>query len=251
MDDMNKESKFTLENAVKELFGEKFPVEKAISLIEERIEKHRYLSAGIIKQLNSIILAYQNQTYEKEKRASVYIEPESKYQIKTPESIIEKMWRSKRGHIKGADEKLKYTLDNFLEAMEDIIRFRILCNYLCDVDRITGILPGQMTRLNYEIIGEPKDFINKAPEERKKGHRAVHFIFKATFNMQVYLFEVQIMTLLQNAWDRKDHSIVYEHKRIGKEIPLKTRMRSYAMSEMLYVADDYFNELLLKNNEGG
>jgi ppGpp synthetase/RelA/SpoT-type nucleotidyltranferase len=147
---MNKGSKFTLEKAVKELFGEKFPVEGAIGFIKEKIENHRYLSAGIIKQLNSIILEYQNRTYEKEKRTSVYLEPESKYQIKTPESIIEKMWRSKRGHRKGVEEKLKYTADNFLETMEDIIRFRILCNYLCDADRITGILPGQMTRLKYE-----------------------------------------------------------------------------------------------------
>jgi ppGpp synthetase/RelA/SpoT-type nucleotidyltranferase len=88
-----------------------------------------------------------------------------------------------------------------------------------------------------------------APGKRKKGHRAVHFVFKAVFNQQEFLlFEVQLMTLLQNAWNRKIHSIVYEPHRIGKEVPLKTLMRSCAMSDMLYVADDYFNELLLKKS---
>jgi len=103
--------------------------------------------------------------------------------------------------------------------------------------------------MGHEVIDGPKDFINQEPEKRKKGHRAIHFIFQVKFNDRIFLFEVQVMTLLQNAWDRKDHPIVYESERIGKEVSLKTKMRSYAMSEMLFVADDYFNELLLKSSE--
>lgn len=240
------ELKFNFEKAAEELFPKLHPVEKVKTFIEEKIQYHKSLLGTIINQLELIILEYQREIYKTENRASVYLELEEKYQVKTVESIIEKLWRAK--NAKG--ESGKYTVDDFHETMEDIIRFRILCNYLCDADDMAKILPGKMEEMGYKMVGEPKNFINKEPAERKKGHRAIHLIFQAEFNRRIYRFEVQVMTLLQNAWDRKDHSIVYEYQRIGKEVPLKLKMRSYAMSEMLYVADDYFNELLLGNKNG-
>lgn len=234
------ELKFSIETAKEKLFPQMPSIDEVRSFIEEKIFGHKLVISTIQNALKFSFEKYQKEIYETEKRASVYLDPEEKYQIKTVESIIEKLWRDKTGNGN------RYTVDNFHETMEDIIRFRILCNYLCDTEAMKQILPGKMRDWGYESVGEPKDFINKEPEERKKGHRAIHFIFRLEYNNQAYLFEVQVMTLLQNAWDRKDHSIVYESERIGEEVPLKTKMRSYAMSEMLFVADDYFNEILLK-----
>lgn len=235
---------FNLEDAVKTIFKGKYSVEEAKKFIKDKIDGHSILSPSIVGKLMTITREYESKVYKEQKRASVYLDPDSKYQLKTPESIIEKIWRSLNDH-KGDKTHIEYTLDNFHETMEDILRFRILCNYLHDVELLKNILPKQMGA-DFQVCKETKDFIKLDPEMRKKGHRAVHFIFQAIHNQTKYLFEVQLMTLLQNAWDRKDHSIVYEIQRSGNEIPLEVKMRSYAMSEMLYVADDYFNELLLK-----
>jgi ppGpp synthetase/RelA/SpoT-type nucleotidyltranferase len=236
---MKTEKKFDIEEAVKTLFPGTPTVEGAIAFIKERTRKHDDMQTTILKQLKKAILEYRNKIKEGEKRISVAVDEETAYNLKTPESVIKKIWRNNS----------KYTKDNFHETMKDIIRFRILCNYLRDVEEMAKILPGKMLSYNYQKIDGPKDFIKMDPGKRKKGHRAVHFVFKAVFNQQEFLlFEVQLMTLLQNAWNRKIHSIVYEPHRIGKEVPLKTLMRSCAMSDMLYVADDYFNELLLKKS---
>lgn len=236
---------FDLEEAVNTLFGRECTVEQARAFITDKIDGHSILSPSIAGILKTKTLEYEREVYRGEKRASVYLDPDSKYQLKTPESIIEKIWRSHNDPQKIGIKEPEYTLDNFHETMEDILRFRILCNYLHDVEQMKNILPKEMEP-HLQVYKEPKDFIKLDPEMRKKGHRAVHFIFQAHHNQRKYLFEVQLMTLLQNAWDRKDHSIVYESKRTGNVVPLEVKMRSYAMSEMLYVADDYFNELLLK-----
>jgi ppGpp synthetase/RelA/SpoT-type nucleotidyltranferase len=61
-----------------------------------------------------------------------------------------------------------------------------------------------------------------------------------------FLFEIQIMTQLQHAWDKKDHHLIYEHVRAGRgdRIPVHLKNRVTAMSELLYVADTIFDELL-------
>lgn len=246
---MKTEYKFDIEEAVKTLFPGTPSVEGAIAFIKEMTQKHDDVRMIIFKQLNEAISDYKRKTYQEEKRISVTLDGETEYQLKTPESIIEKIWRNKKEHENGLIDQLKYTPKNFHETMKDIIRFRILCNYLRDVDEMIKILPGKMGSFKHKKIDGPKDFIKMDPEKRKKEHRAVHFVFNAALNQQDFLFEVQLMTLLQNAWDRKIHSIVYEPHRTGIPIPLKTLMRACAMSEMLYVADDYFNELLLKKKK--
>lgn len=233
--------KFNIADAVKELFGEDWKVEQARKFIEGQIQGHQDLSSTIKSQLSSIVNTYQNEFKKPNYRMAATLQEEGKYQIKSVDSIIEKMWRDRK----------KYTKDNFLEEMEDIIRFRILCNYLVDINTMQKKLPEEMTSPSggYILHSGPKDFINKPPEERKKGHRAVHFVFKTIRNKKVYLFEVQLMTLLQDAWDKKDHHLVYEYERKNEEVPLDLRMRSYAMSEMLYLADEFFSSLL-KQQQG-
>ena len=89
-----------------------------------------------------------------------------------------------------------------------------------------------------------KNFVNKDPSKRKKGHRAIHLVFSFEFNNEVYPFEVQLMTLLQNAWDRKDHHIVYEARRKGEDVPLDIKMKSYAMSETYLLSMSFSTQFL-------
>jgi hypothetical protein len=50
--------------------------------------------------------------------------------------------------------------------------------------------------------------------------------------------------MLQEAWDKKDHFLIYEPRRRGEPIDGADSIEIYAMSELLYVADLTFDRLL-------
>lgn len=50
--------------------------------------------------------------------------------------------------------------------------------------------------------------------------------------------------MLEEAWDKKDHFLIYEPRRRGESIDLNDRIEIFAMSELLYVADLTFDRLL-------
>jgi ppGpp synthetase/RelA/SpoT-type nucleotidyltranferase len=235
---------FELGHAVEELFGKNVVLDEAKRIIEKKIKSYRHIQPYIFDELNEFIDTYEQDKFEEAKRHAAELMKTEKYQIKSPESIIEKIWRSKRAKEVGKSKIQQYTIDNFEQTMGDILRFRVLCNYLCDMFELSDRLPEFLLNRDFSIDDGPKDFINIEPGGRKKGYRAVHFVFKKAHEGTEYLFEVQIMTLLQHAWDKKDHHLVYEYRRINKEIPLDLKMRSYAMSELLFIADNFFDSLL-------
>ena len=139
--------------------------------------------------------------------------------------------------------------------MTDLIRFRIVCNYLCDVryieERIESNIQSIEDRIRCfdkgcrKLTPKKVDHIEIPFPERSAGHRAVQYVFKYSGEGGPTLFEVQVMTQLQHAWDKKDHHLIYEYVRAnqGHKIPLHLKNRMAAMSELLYVADTVFDEL--------
>ena len=95
------------------------------------------------------------------------------------------------------------------------------------------------------VIDSRKDYVETPFPDRRAGHRAIQYSIKNKIGEREVLFEVQIMTQLQHAWDKKDHHLIYEYIRIGKDrkIPVHLKNRVAAMSELLYVADAAFDSL--------
>lgn len=151
-------------------------------------------------------------------------------QIKSIKSIVEKIERSNG----------KYTPDNFSSTMTDILRDRIICNYLSDITAIVDVIRGS-AKINeqFEIINE-KDTIY---ESRTKGVRAHYLIFKKKNDAQCPMIEIQIMTMLSWAWDKKDHYLIYEPERKGIKVSDRGKIKMNAMSELLYVADEFFDSI--------
>lgn len=236
---------FDIKKAVREIFDGKTTVDQARVWIEEKIQAHKDLMPVVKGILEGIVESYMLEVQNKNHRMAAELFSDKKNMVKVADSILEKIWRSRK-------DQGTYTKENFHETMEDIMRFRILCNYLKDIEALKKILPREIMKIKgYELHNGPKDFIMKDPEDRKKGHRAVHFVFRMNHSQKNYLFEVQLMTLLQHAWDKKDHHLVYEYHRNGEEVPMELKIRSYAMSEMLYIADDFFNSILEDNQPKG
>lgn len=200
--------------------------------IREKTKAHPYALSPVMAAVNDTIKAL-NKEYSKKERRFLGKVSKGEENIKSPERIVEKI-------ISQPD---KYSITNFDKEMEDIVRLRIVCNYLSDVFEVTEKLKTDNSFNACCKILEEKDYIFK---ERNRPHRALHFILEVPMRDMPRKVELQIMTLLQEAWDKKDHNLIYEKERVGEKIDLKDKIKMHSMSDLLYVADEFFDSLRKK-----
>ncbi len=114
----------------------------------------------------------------------------------------------------------------------------------------------QSEKLNQKFNIKHESTIDQRPKLRKSGENGqVKFVLEYKNQPGLFL-EIQVMTQLQEAWDKKDHFLVYETRRRDPESDeenfsdfLDAKMN--AMSELLYVADNYFEDLRSSREELG
>jgi ppGpp synthetase/RelA/SpoT-type nucleotidyltranferase len=222
--------------------------------IEEQTRDFRAVGLTLIARIQPVLREIEDQSAAKEGlRLLARIDPSSL--AKSPASILEKMVRDWDPDGPGAPG---LTFENFQQEMKDLGRFRIVANFLGDAEVIAMALsqpygspliplsPAQTT-LKGEFALEQNRFEDSVildPASRKKGERCHKGVFYPRPAHQRHLrVEVQIQTQLQEAWDKKDHFLVYEPRRQGEDVSLEHRCEIFAMSELLYVADLTFDRL--------
>ena len=170
--------------------------------------------------------------------------------IKSTRSIRSKLGRELLEEEKNSTP-LKETLSlSQVEAkvfdFPDLGRFRILCDLSSDAALLMNKLLGDewegksglMLLGEFEVNGVVKDFVLSLPRRNPaKGHRARQFTVKSRENGKAYLIEIQVMTLLQDAWDRRNHPI-YEFAREKGELPDTLIISDVALAETLYIVDE-------------
>jgi ppGpp synthetase/RelA/SpoT-type nucleotidyltranferase len=174
--------------------------------------------------------------------------------VKSPSSILEKMIREWDPEQGGPT----LGFGNFVEELCDLGRFRIVANFLSDAERIAEALERpyttasvgrltpaqQLLRVDYSLDGNRLvDLIHLDPAARRAGVRCLKGIFRPLGLPDQLAIEVQVQTLLQEAWDKKDHFLVYEPRRRGDSVDPSHEREIFAMSELLYVADLTFDRL--------
>ncbi|MEW6618149.1 MAG: RelA/SpoT domain-containing protein [bacterium] len=221
------------EKCFQEFINTNFPSsEKWEEDIKEQIQLNKSILGAVKPAIEDIINTLNKKYREKENREFARV-IQGKEDIKSPRRIVEKIIQHPN----------KYNQDNFAEEMEDIARMRIVCNYLSDISEIANSIRDNEVIKGICRIVEETDYVFM---ERDRPHRAYHFILESTLNQTKRKVELQIMTMLQEAWDKKDHNLIYEKIRIGKEIDKKDRIKMGAMSELLYIADEFFDYLRKK-----
>jgi len=96
-----------------------------------------------------------------------------------------------------------------LLAFSDLARCRIICTLNQDVqDLLDILLEGDRFMQDYELRGKVKDYVFE-PRRRAAllGHRARQFSVQVQGDTGLFGFEVQLMTSLQHAWDRRNHPL--------------------------------------------
>ena len=167
--------------------------------------------------------------------------------LKSPTSIVDKLYRSyKERPTNDVPDSGHYDLENSVTTMTDLARFRIVCNFLSDVTKVSEKIENS-ENLNSFFDIKQKSSVNQRPKDRKSGERSIKFTMEYKKRPGLFL-EIQVMTQLQEAWDKKDHFLVYEKHRQAPDkddecFPDFLDAKMLAMSELLYVADNYFDEL--------
>lgn len=128
-----------------------------------------------------------------------------------------------------------------LPVLSDLIGIRIICAFLQDLADVEKQLQEQFTVLEVERKGADRTF-------REFGYESTHILLSVPDSVQEGLilpqgmiFEVQIRTILQDAWAEVEHELVYKSEFSPFDLPLKRKLASINAS--LSLADIIFQEI--------
>jgi len=222
--------------------------------LERECLPHRYVATALIARVAPLLVDAFSATERFVYRLDV------SHIIKSPASILEKMARSWEGPVGP-----RVGFDNLYE-LKDLGRFRIVASFLSDAKAVRQSLEApfdarrsaSLTPLERSLHDEFmlsqnrfEDLIALAPGHRDSGERC----FKGSFiprrpEHSAYRIEVQIMTSFMEAWDKKEHVLVYEPRRIGLPVDPEHERAVFGWSETLYQIDLAFDRMK-REIEGG
>ncbi|HHT9106913.1 MAG TPA: GTP pyrophosphokinase [Candidatus Wujingus californicus] len=147
------------------------------------------------------------------------------YRIKEFNSFIEKI---KRKNVK----------DPFQEIM-DVVGLRIVCLFHSDVKDIGGIVEKNLKIVEKDdkIDSEDINIFDYMSLHYKAKLKDIHSDYK---DFKDIPFEIQIRTIVQDAWASISHYLDYKNE---SKIPLHLKRDFHALSGLFYVADTHFEIL--------
>jgi len=152
--------------------------------------------------------------------------------VKTLDSVLEKV------------ERKQYLRP--LQEMTDLAGVRVVCLYLEDLSRLEEIISQ-----NFLVLEET----DKGHEEEDRfGYSSFHYLVKlgrtvsgARYeDIRDLVCEIQIRTILQNAWAEVAHHLLYKKE---SEIPKPLRRRIHSLSALLENADQQFTDIATSRRE--
>ncbi len=134
--------------------------------------------------------------------------------IKNPEHLIKKLIRKKM-----EDQAFDVDVSTYREKITDLIGVRALHLFKEDWSKIhdfvmTTLKPCETPTANIRK-GDPEDLIedfknrNCVIKEHKAGYRSVHYLIKLESKKVPIIAEIQVRTLVEEAWSEIDHIVRY------------------------------------------
>ncbi len=128
-----------------------------------------------------------------------------------------------------------------LPVLTDILGVRIICAFLQDITEVENLLQEHFNVIEVERKGANRTF-------SEFGYESIHFLLEIPEEFKVGLFlpkdlifEIQLRTILQDAWAEVEHELVYKSEFSPFDIPLKRKLASINAS--LNLADIVFQEI--------
>jgi len=157
--------------------------------------------------------------------------------IKDKDECIKKFHRKYQSRLE-ADEQ-PYEIKDFIS---DLIGIRIVCLYEDQIPVVAEVL-----QRHFRILDVTDKIAAVESTEDSFGYRGLHMdlaLTEETASLPKYLpyrdlsFEVQIRSLIQDAWSVLDHKIKYK-----KSIPIDLKRRITVLSALFELADREFKEI--------
>ncbi len=141
--------------------------------------------------------------------------------------------------LRNLPEDVASTTD--LPIITDIIGIRIICAFLQDLTQVEKILQNTFSVYEVERKGADRTF-------REFGYESTHILLAVPDDLKTGLdlptgliFEIQVRTILQDAWAEVEHELVYKSEFSPFDLPLKRKLASINAS--LSLADIIFQEI--------
>lgn len=164
--------------------------------------------------------------------------------IKSVTSIRSKLARDLMDEKRAATKETAESLRQKILKFSDLGRVRIVADFPSDVAHLRKTLfSGKKFFGAYNCPKGGKDFtFDLSKRDGIKGHRALQFSVRVPFDDTTHFgFEVQLMTRLQHAWDRRNHPF-YEWQREKSEwrnnrVAAELAVNDFACAEALHLVD--------------
>ena len=173
------------------------------------------------------------------------------YRIKDEARLIEKIDQE---NSSSANNVKSITHKNFQERIGDIIGIRVICLRLSDIVKVEAYLELLVEEKILNFMREPdhkRSFVlpidpgEAAPQDinlQYSGYSSIHYQVKLGENSDVseefkkIQVELQLRTILEEAWGEIDHKYRYAYSRIGGTLPEHIHSGFYNLSAYLQAA---------------
>jgi ppGpp synthetase/RelA/SpoT-type nucleotidyltranferase len=173
------------------------------------------------------------------------------YRIKDEARLIEKIDQE---NLSSSNNLKSITHKNFQERIGDIIGIRVICLRLSDIVKVEAYLELLVEEKILNFMREPdhkRSFVlpidpgEAAPQDinlQYSGYSSIHYQVKLGENSDVseefkkIQVELQLRTILEEAWGEIDHKYRYAYSRIGDTLPEHIHSGFYNLSAYLQAA---------------
>lgn len=194
------------------------------NLIKQNYDLYKNLLANILENVEKKI----------ESCIKLISVPTYKSRVKSFDSYYKKILKNKTQELNQKD----------LIVLTDLIGIRVICPFLEDLHTVQKIIEKNFDVVEVEIKGANQSF-------REFGYESVHVLIKIPEdcvpknNMlsipENLLCEIQIRTILQDAWAEVEHELIYKAEFNPFDKPLRRKLASINAS--LCLADTIFQEI--------
>jgi putative GTP pyrophosphokinase len=173
------------------------------------------------------------------------------YRIKDEVRVVEKINRLNKELEDGVPLIME---ENYQVKVGDLLGVRIICLRLSDIEKVEAYLKllseenilsfvkGPDQKRSFILPVNPGDSIPDGIDLRYSGYSSIHYQIElgensdASPGLKGLLFELQLRTILEEAWSEIDHKYRYVHSRIGLDLPEHIHTGFYNLSAYLQVA---------------
>lgn len=169
------------------------------------------------------------------------LQPTIKYRVKSFDSLYSKLMRRRQAEQPQREEGRAETARSPYYLPTDVIGMRLVCPFIEDIRHCEQMINREYTVVEREQKGAQYSF-------HEFGYESIHYLVTIpqhlveSFDLDSRLVcEIQLRTILQDAWAEVEHELVYKAEFTPFDEPLRRKLA--ALNANLSLADIVFQEI--------